>query len=281
MVMIYKFLKMPFFGRFMTKQWINPLRPEQQEEWQPHRIRSRSGGNIAVLHARASGEARATMVLAHPMGKEAKGYFIKNGYADFYRQCGYNTVIFDVNGFGESTHGSFSYFEDILAVGKLVSQLYPGLPLGYHGISLGGQWGVLAFTDLEHNYDFAVIESAPTTLEEFWIKFPFAYRVLKLFSLLLPAYSKKIRMIDRISELKKLQTILFIYSETDDYTPVAMGKRFLEKSNVPAELWVVENAEHAKVMRSAYKEAYQQKLLAFVERSIEVVGKRATADAAG
>lgn len=272
--MIYKLIKKPFFGRFMTRQWINPITPDQQKEWQSQRVRSRSGGNIAVLHARASGTAKATMVLAHPMGKEAKGYFIKNGYADFYRKCGYNTVIFDVNGFGESTHGSFSFFEDILATGKLASQLYPGVPLGYHGISLGGQWGVLAFTDQDHDYDFAIIESAPTTLEEFWIKFPFAYRVLKLLAFLMPAYSKKIRMIDRIGELKKLQSLLFIYSATDEYTPVAMGRRFVEKSNVPAELWVAEDAEHAKMMRSAHKEAYVQKLFAFVESSIDQITTR-------
>jgi alpha-beta hydrolase superfamily lysophospholipase len=267
--MFYKLLKFPFFGRFMTRSWINPLAGEQLREWKPLRIQSKSGGSLAVLHASAARTpARATLVLGHPMGKEAKGYFIKHGYTDFYRHCGYNVVVFDVNGFGESTHGNFSYFEDIHAVGTLAAELYPGMPLGYHGVSLGAQWAMLTFTAKDHNYDFAIIESAATTLQEFWIKFPVAYRVLTLVAWLMPTYNRKIKMIDHAGELKRLHSLLYIYSHADTYTPVEMGERFRDKSNVPAELWVVANAEHARMMRSEHKAAYLEKLVTFIEKTL-------------
>ena len=260
---VYKLLKKPFFGRFMVK-WQNPLTPEQQKDWQPLQTQSKSGGIIYGLFAKAlTGKAKATIVLAHPMGKEAKGYFLKNGYTDLLRNNGYNTLVFDINGFGESTHGNFSYFEDIVAIGIEASKLTPHLPIGYHGISLGGQWATIAFADETHTYDFAIIESAATTLEGFWIKYPTAYRILKILYFFLPKFKKKIKMQERIKEAKRLKSLLLIYSNNDEWTPVAMGKIFEVSSPVPTELWTVENAPHAAIMKSKHKAEYEEKIIAY------------------
>ena len=265
---MYKILKKPFFGRFMVK-WRNPLTAEQQQDWQSVTAKSKSGGIIHGLFAKSkTNQEKATIVLGHPMGKEAKGYFIKNGYTDLLRENGYNTLVFDFNGFGESTHGNFSYFEDVIAVGAKAFELTSHIPIGYHGISLGGQWATIAFADDTHTYDFAIVESAATTLEEFWVKFPFAYRVLKLLNIFMPKYRKKISMIERIKETKKIKKLLLIYSQSDKWTPVEMGERFLTNCPVPAELWTVENADHAQIMKSEHKADYEEKLLDFIEKSV-------------
>jgi hypothetical protein len=44
-----------------------------------------------------------------------------------------------------------------------------------------------------------------------------------------------------------------------------MGLRFQKNSNVPAELWTVEDGEHAKIMKSAHRKAYEKKLQTFVK----------------
>lgn len=72
--------------------------------------------------------------------------------------------------------------------------------------------GTIAFADKEHMYDFAIVESAATSLDEFWINFPGAYRTLKILNLLLPKYKKKIKMKERIKEAKRLKSLLLIYS---------------------------------------------------------------------
>ena len=258
---MYKFLKKPFFGRFMVK-WQTPLTPEQQKEWQTVQTKSKSGGLIHGLFAKAlTAQTKATIVLGHPMGKEAKGYFLKHGYTDLLRKNGYNTLVFDMNGFGESTHGNFSYFEDIVAIGIEASKLTPDIPIGYFGISLGGQWATIAFADETHQYDFAIIESAATSLDEFWINFPTAYKTLKLLNVLLPKYKRKIKMQERIKEAKNLQSLLLIYSATDDWTPVHMGEIFKANSPVPAELWTVKNAKHAAIMKSEHKAEYEKKII--------------------
>jgi alpha-beta hydrolase superfamily lysophospholipase len=265
---IYKILKRPFFGKFMVK-WQSPLSPEQKKEWQPISTHSISGGVIKGLFAKSKTiQEKGTIVLGHPMGKEAKGYFIKNGYTDLLRENGYNTVVFDINGFGESTHGNFSFFEDIVAIGIKASELTPDIPIGYHGISLGGQMATIAFADTNHKYSFAIIESAAITLEDFWIKFPMAYKMLRLFNILLPRYRKKVRMIDRIKEAKHLKSLLLIYSKSDKWVPVEMGRKFKENSPVETELWTVDNAQHASIMKSEHRDDYAKKIIEYFDNSI-------------
>ena len=258
-------------------RWQSPLTEEQKKEWQSFAVKSKSGGTLRMLYAQArTPQAKATVVMGHPMGKEAKGYFIKHGYTDWLRENGYHTVIFDINGFGESTHGNFSYFEDIIAVGQEARKLNPSLPIGYHGISLGGMWSAVAFADPRHEYDFAIIESAATTLDEFWIKIPPAYVALRIFNMLLPSYRRKIRMIDRLKEATRLRSILFIYSNTDVWTPASMGERYHQTSPVPSELWKVEEADHAAIMKSPHREAYKSKIVDYFNECVTKVSYSST-----
>lgn len=253
-------------------EWKNPLSANQKKEWQRVSIKSKSGGDIQGLFAKAkTSTTKATIVLGHPMGKEAKGYFLKRGYTDLLRENGFNTVVFDINGFGESSNGNFSYFEDIVAIGIKAKSLTPDLPVGYHGISLGGLWATISFADKEHVYDFAIIESVATTLAEFWIRFPFAYRTLTILNFLLPKYKRKIEMIERIKEAKRLQSLLLIYSESDTWVPVEMGRKFQKNSPVPAKLWIAEKAKHAEIMKSPDKEAYSQKIISYFNQEVEKI----------
>jgi predicted alpha/beta-fold hydrolase len=271
---IYKILKKPFFGNFMV-QWRSPMSPEQRKEWQQASINSKSGGVITDLFARSkTTEQKGTIVLGHPMGKEAKGYFIKNGYTDLLRENGFNVLVFDFNGFGESTHGNFSYHEDIVAASVKAFELTPDLPIGYHGISLGGQWATIAFADASHKYSFAIVESAATTLEEFWVKIPFAHAMLKLLYLMMPTYRKQIRMIDRIKEAKNIKSLLLIYSHADEWVPVEMGMRFKENSPVTTAFWTVQNANHAAIMKSEHRAIYSDRILTYFEDSIRTDATR-------
>jgi len=272
-MLIYKLLKKPFFGKFMVP-WRNPLTDEQQKDWRKIIVKSKSGSSIQCMAAKPfTTSAKATIVLGHPMGKEAKGYFLKNGYTDLLRSNSYNVILFDINGFGESTHGNFSYHQDIITVSKKAKEIFPELPLGYHGISLGGQMATIAFTYDDHQIDFAIIESAATTLDDYWINFPAAYKALQVLNFILPKYKAKIKMVERIKEAKKINSILYIYSEKDELTPVEMGKRFLQNTIVPANLFTVKNAEHAQIMKSEHREEYQNKILHYFNEAVEAAGE--------
>ena len=126
----------------------------------------------------------------------------------------------------------------------------------------------VAFADTSHRYSFAIVESAATTLEDFWVRFPLAYNMLRLLNLLLPQYRKQVRMIDRIEEAKNLKSLLLIYSRSDDWVPVEMGMRFKDRSPVKTELWTVDNAKHASIMKSEHRDEYAKKILEYFESSI-------------
>lgn len=245
-------------------KWQNPLNAGQQKEWTSGQVRSTTGGLLKTMYASAVGEPKGTMILGHPMGKEAKAYFLKRGYTDFYRQNGWNIVLFDINGFGESSHGNFFYFDDILAVSQYAKDIFPGQKLGYHGISLGAQWAVIALANPKNCLDFAVLESPATTLDEFWVRFPAAHYALSTLNFLMPALRKKLRMIDHINSVQNTKQILFIYSENDDWVPIEMGRRYHKNCNVPSELFVIPEAKHAEIGRSDHREAYFAALLHFV-----------------
>jgi pimeloyl-ACP methyl ester carboxylesterase len=266
--MFYKSLKKPFFGSYMVK-WRNPLSESEKYQWSTVTAKSKSGGIIHGLFSKSFSEnPKATIVLGHPMGKEAKAYFIKNGYTDLLRNNGYNVLTFDINGFGESSHGNFSYFEDIIAIGLEAQRLTPNLKIGYFGISLGGNMATISFADPKHPFEFAILESAATTLNEFWKIFPTAYKTLNVLNFFLPKYTKKIKMIDRVKETKNLQSILFIYSEKDTWTPIEMGKRYLENCPIPAELFILKNAEHANVTKSIDKDIYFKKIISYFDSQV-------------
>jgi predicted alpha/beta-fold hydrolase len=266
--MIYKILKKPFFGSFMVK-WRNPLPENEKKEWQKFSVKSKSGGLIQGMFAKTKNKkAKGTIVLGHPMGKEAKGYFLKRNYTILLRENGFNIVIFDINGFGESSNGNFSYFEDITVVSIKTKELTPDLPIGYHGISLGAMFSTISFADVNHKFDFAIIESSATSLADFWIQFPFAYKTLKFFNFLLPKYKRKIDFQERIKEVKHLQSILYIYSESDNWVPVEMGKKLQQNTNVSTEFWLAKDAQHAEIMKSSDKETYQERILEFFNQEV-------------
>jgi pimeloyl-ACP methyl ester carboxylesterase len=269
--MLYKMIKYPFFGKYMVR-WKNPLPESEQIEWKQISVKSKTGAHIKGLFAESKlEEVKATIVLGHPMGKEAKGYFIKRGYTNLLRENGYNTLIFDINGFGESTHGNFLYYEDIIEIGIEAERLTPNYPIGYFGISLGAQWATIAFVDKSHSYKFAILESAATSLGEFWVKFPVANKVIKFFGLILPKYKKKIEMIERIKEVKNLNSILLIYSENDDWVPIEMGNRYKANIPIPVELWTVKNAKHAEFMKSDFRNEYEQKIIHYFNTEVEKI----------
>jgi len=49
-MIIYKFLKKPFFGHFMVK-WRNPLTEDEKRNWKEISVSSKSGATISGLYA--------------------------------------------------------------------------------------------------------------------------------------------------------------------------------------------------------------------------------------
>jgi alpha/beta superfamily hydrolase len=245
---MYKILKKPFFGRYMGA-WNNPLDRQERRSWRRCNVTNAVGVRLSGLYFRTA-SARATIVLGHPMGKEAKGFFIRRGYADFLVRNGFNVFVFDFNGFGESETGDFDYPQDILAVGQKVKELIPDLPIGYLGVSMGASWGICALSQPDHVYSAAVFDSAFTTVDEFWKKYLPAYITLKVLGTLMPRKKDRLHVLTKVGQIKGLTSARFICCRQDDVTPLEMTLRLKERCNIETDLFVVNGSRHTMAYQS-------------------------------
>jgi len=244
-----RIIKKPFFGRFMVP-WKNPIPEDKMATWETNWLTSGSGGRIRAWHGTARSEALGVLILGHSMGKRAKGDFLKTGYADQLRDAGYHVFLFDFNGFGESSIGSFQFDQDLEAVIQWAKASYPNLPMGYHGISFGSNWGSVVAAKEGQPFKRVILESAPVNLPEFWEEYPAAYRMLNFMFFFSPKARKQTDFEAAVGRIRNLDKLLLIYSDTDTVTPLSYAHRMQAASQVPTQLEVFPNGEHTKIIAS-------------------------------
>jgi pimeloyl-ACP methyl ester carboxylesterase len=264
---LYPWIKNRFFAT-PVNQWQWPHKYEGKETWQDVSFLSPTNARLNGLYGEAflTTPAKGNIVCAHPLKTAARGFYLKSGMADALRHQGYNVLLFDFNGFGDSENLDFEWPGDILAAGKKLKELSPLLPQGLLGVSLGGSMGICACSDPDHDFDAMVTESAFTSLEEFWVHFPTQYYVVKLMSFFVAEKrTRKLRAIYHAAQLTKLKGILFICGEHDRFSPPKMGFELQKVCNVPSEVWTVDGADHAKCL-DAEPKTYQDKVIGFFDQ---------------
>ncbi len=123
--------------------------------------------------------------------------------------------------------------------------------MAYHGISFGCNWGTVALQEKDKQekdnpFEIVIFDSAPVNLPEFWVQYPTAHKVLNFMYLLKPKYEKYANFELAISHTKNCKEALFIYSDTDKFTPKEFGERFRKSSNaVNTDLKILSNIPHA------------------------------------
>ena len=101
MSLTHRILRKPFFGRFEVP-WEFP-RESDPAEWDRVMFRGAYGARLSGLAGAAKSESvQGALVLAHPMGKSAKGFWLRHGHAELFRRAGFHVLAFDFNGYGES-----------------------------------------------------------------------------------------------------------------------------------------------------------------------------------
>jgi pimeloyl-ACP methyl ester carboxylesterase len=262
---IYRVVKKPFFGRYQ-KPWHWPAQTER-DGWTTVRFPGDRGVKLAGTYAQAHAlPAKATILCGHPMGTDAKGFFLKRGHADVLRRNGYNVFLFDFNGFGESESGSFEYPDDVLSGARAARSVWPNTALGFLGISFGASWGICALSRESSLFRAAILESAFTTLDEYWRRYPLPYMTLKCLNLCMPDAANRLRPISRIAEARDAR-LLLIYGAKDTVTPIEMGQRFLllaGGATPERTMWIVDGAEHTKALQSAPQE-YETRAISFLD----------------
>lgn len=265
---LHRILRKPFFGRFEVP-WTWPESVDRTK-WERLAFENPGGARLAGLWGAAEGDALASLVLAHPMGKAAKGFWLRHGHAELFRRAGFHVLAFDANGFGESEAVSFDYPADVLAAGLCAQARSPGLPVGLVGASFGAGWGLCSMARAGSPFGAAVLEGAFPTLPEFWRHYPVAHAVLKASQLVWPSMERSLRPEREAARVLGRPEVLLIHGGRDPYTPPEFGERLLRAFGdaARAELWVIPQAEHTYAYRDA-REAYAARVIPFLARALE------------
>lgn len=271
MSQLHRLLRKPFFGRFEVP-WVWPTNTDQTT-WERVNFQSGNGAHLQGLWGNAlnseSHKAIATLVLAHPMGKAAKGFWLRYGHADLFRQAGFNVLVFDANGFGESEAASFDYPADILAAGLWAQQRQPALKVGLVGASFGAGWGLCSMARDGNPYQAAVLEAAFPTLPEFWKHYPVAHAALGISQVVWPSLERNLRPERLAALVKNNPAVLLIYGDADIYTPASHGERLQRAfgTAAKAELMVLAGVDHTFAFRDA-GETYRSRVIPFLQRAL-------------
>lgn len=271
----YRLFKKPFFGRF-ARPWRWPESVDQNH-WQRLSVDSQSGARIAALLAPAhTPQAKGAVLMSHPMGVVAKGFWMKYGHAELLRQAGYHVMVFDLNGFGESTSTTMDYPLDVLAAGQALQARYPDLPVAVVGASMGAAMSVCAMAQPEHPFKAAVLESAFPTLLHFWSRYPIPKLGIQLSKIVYPAGERSLRPTHAAENLVGSPGLLMIYGDADEFTPVKDGELLWQalRHRTQTEFWQVPGATHTHAYAAQPKE-YAEKVIGFLDKQL-VVGKLAS-----
>ena len=260
----YQLFKKPFFGRFM-KPWRWPEGIDQSQ-WQPRNITSESGATIATLMALAHTDtAKGAVLMVHPMGTIAKGFWLKHGHAELLRQAGYHVMVFDLNGFGDSTSTTMDYPLDVLAAGHLLQAEFPELPIAV----LGASMSVCSMSHAKHPFKAAVIEAAFPTLLHFWSRYPIPKLGIQFSKILYPKGERSLRPSLAAQNLVGEPNMLLIYGDDDIYTPIKDGKLLFNElqKKTATQFWQVKNAKHT-LAYPAQPEQYSAKVIGFLDENL-------------
>lgn len=264
----YKLFKKPFFGRFVRPwRWPDSV---DQSHWQRLSVDSQSGAIIAALLAPAhTPQAKGAVLMSHPMGVVAKGFWMKYGHAELLRQAGYHVMVFDLNGFGESTSTTMDYPLDVLAAGQALQARYPDLPVAVLGASMGAAMSVCAMAQPEHPFKAAVLESAFPTLLHFWSRYPIPKLGIQFSKILYPAGERSLRPTHAAENLVGSPSLLMIYGDDDEFTPIKDGELLWQalKHRTATAFWKVPGAKHTHAYAAQPKQ-YAEKVIGFLDEHL-------------
>jgi len=268
MALLHRIGKKVFFGRFQ-KKWRWPA-DVPQDGWERVQFKAHNGARLsAVFGAAQGGQASGAVVLAHPMGVAAKGFWLKHGHADLLRRNGFDVLAFDFNGFGESESADFDYPGDAVAAGEYLRERVGHDAIGLVASSFGAGYGLCAMEREGHPYRAAVLEAAFPSLPYYWRQYRVPSVLLRASQVVYPRFERRLRPIRAAAELKSRPSVLLIHGDADQVSPVSVGTQLRDAigQRAAVDLWIVPGAQHTLAF-AAQKDDYEKRVTDFLRRSL-------------
>ena len=218
-----------------------------------------------------------SLLLCHGWG-DNKGDLLRRF---FFLARRYNLFLFDSRAHGESdgTRSTVGSLEatDFDAAVRFFRQAYPAWSsrMGLVGLSMGA---VMAIRGLALHDDFrcALLESPYESFNAVGCQFtwstyrlpafPFAWLVLLFVRWRLGTDPEPYSPVHHIGRLPP-RPLFFIAAGRDSWMPLAATRRLYARAPEPKELWIVEEAGHARCQETAGPE-YERRILEFFEKHL-------------
>lgn len=195
------------------------------------------------------------VILCHPYLSDAKQYYLKNGHAEVYLALGFNVILFDFNGFGESSFHNFSYEEDIALVVKDGQTKNPNLPIYGHGISFGAA-NIIVYAAMKNSsFDKIIIENClNSNLNYYKVRKKSIYYLMKGMMKVFPKINKNHDYTIQIGKNAVKREVLFLYNTDDSLTTIEMGHQLAASCRSPYqfEVFAGQHLEAISKERSRY-----------------------------
>jgi uncharacterized protein len=190
--------------------------------------------NICVIQKSNQHHAQHAVILAHPYLADAKKFFLARGHAQMYLDHGFDVIIFDFNGFGESPFIDFDYSGDLAIVAEYLHASNPDLHITGHGISFGASHTINYATQQDNVFKKIIIENCLDSNLSYYKKRNKNLHFLMLGLMkVFPNVNRDHNYVKGINHLKNIQNVLFIYNTEDDLTTVEMGRKLSKACNIP------------------------------------------------
>ena len=138
------------------RQW------ERERDWEPVRVNAPDGKILRGTYIENRRDSHKTVILIHGLYQNRTMCL---PYMDEYRRLGYNILLIDLRGHGESegdhTEWGISEVDDLLMWCQWLQNRDPQMTIGLHGISLGAAMALLyAGSEYGQDLSFVVADSA-------------------------------------------------------------------------------------------------------------------------
>ncbi|MFC2140477.1 alpha/beta hydrolase, partial [Candidatus Auribacterota bacterium] len=235
---------------------------------------------------------------------EIKGWFIKNempsqttlivchgfetnksdilGVASFLYRGGYNLLLFDFRGHGESqkSHCSFGLNEqyDLLGAVHFLKKhrFKQSQKIGLWGGSMGAAVGLVTakicseISVIVSDCAFKSLSSALMNHLKLLYglpKYPLGYLVVASYMIYFRKNPFFFTPLQAVGEFKNLKGLLIIHGKEDERTPVSDAYALYEKTICPKEILIVEEAKHFE-SHAILEKKYETKVLEFFKKHL-------------
>lgn len=282
------------YNQLFSAPWDKILGMENHRDDldQVHRAEARYGWEQVVITSKDGTKLRGTYIENDPQSHRAvillHGLFQNRtmclGYASIYRNLGYNVLMPDLRGHGESdgTHTDWGVhdIEDMDGWVAFLRSRDPQVQIGFHGISLGAGMSLLyAASPQGHEMKFYVADSSYGNLLELGKEKLYKYTeddhyVLGMdalnpfFQLALYYHTHKwMSDLDPLSQVAHMDTpVLFLHGSADTLIPPDIAQKLADQcTSKDKQLVLFQGVAHAMEMPED-PEAYTRAVQQFVQR---------------